>query len=122
MLVVRRIPQRCRGCTRTLRTSVQHLRLRRGVGIIGGGVRLEVVLARVQFVDHGLQQRVGQERVPRNPGLGGAGSEGREHDADGQLECLVEIAAEEIADGGPVGHGLRGADLPFADEVRLRLE
>ena len=68
-----------------------------------------------------LVLRVGGEQVAADPGLAGRAAPGVVDQADRHVERLVELAAEEVADGRELPDGLGRADLPLALEVVLRL-
>ena len=68
-----------------------------------------------------LQLLVGGELVTLHPGFGGAAAPGVVDQAHRHAKRLVELPAEEIADGGKITHRLGRARRPRAVEVPLRL-
>ena len=64
---------------------------------------------------------VGGEQVAADPGLAGRAAPGIVDQADRHVERLVELPAEEVADGGESLDGLGRADFPLALKIVLRL-
>ena len=87
------------------------------VGLGGGKVGLHLDPA---FHER-LQLLVGGELVALHPGLGGAAAPGVIDQADRHAERLVELPAEEIADGRKIAHRVGRAGGPLAVEVPLWL-
>ena len=70
--------------------------------------------------EDGHESRIGAEGVEAGPGFGGGASPGGVDEADGDVvfaECLLQIAREEVGDGGEVLWRFREC----SGTIRLRL-
>ena len=72
-------------------------------------------------VEDGLELRVGGQHGPAGPRFGRGSAVRRVDQADGNVELLLEVFAEEVAHAGEAGHGGGSTLGPGAVDVGLRL-
>ena len=75
---------------------------------------------RVELVEHGLELRTGRDGLAPDPRLRGARAVRPGDDANRDIDLLLQVAGQEVADGREFPHRLGAADAPCARDGGLR--